>query len=67
MTLLILIFIASLAWFLKVLILEKPEREPPKSVTFKVAVKYGELQCVVQYESTPNPIEPSVERIIRIE
>ena len=55
-------FIFFALWFLKILLFERAKHEPPRHRTFNAAIKYGELQVMVQYESSPeNPTAPSVE------
>jgi hypothetical protein len=58
--------IAGFFAFLGLLLLFKGAKpyNPPRHRNFTAAVKYGELQAVVHYESTPDPFEPRADRII---
>jgi hypothetical protein len=60
-----LLILVGIIWFLKILILDRPAPEPPVSRSFTAAMKYGKVEIAVHYQSQ-NPIEPRVERAIRL-
>jgi hypothetical protein len=62
-----LVLIGLVVWFLKILILDRPAPEPSvhKEKTFTCAMKSGELEVVVHWTETENPILPSLEPSVR--
>ena len=60
-----LVLIGLVVWFLKVLILDRPAPEPPKSASFTCDLPEGcgTIDIHIHYE--PNPMEPSLEPIVR--